>query len=235
MATDRTITLVTKKESGPPSFTDKLERWTKILSIAAIPVILGIGGWLVQNFQTARTLNKDYVYIAISILSDEEKFERENLREWAVALLEKTSPSPLPKKLAADLRSGLAQVKLPRLPVGVGAPTLPLMSTSDATQMIAYATSNQVEPPDWIKALNTVSLVSAEMAAQSKSEKKALERALSELKKFRDTAVERRFSTSLVKEYIAHEGSIEQIPDPAQRQRLLEVQSWLNDNLTTNP
>lgn len=99
-------------------FRDKLEQWARIFALVGIPVILGIGGWVVQeNVQQqmtadkaandSRVLSSEYLKIAVSVLA-EQKSAKDNpaLRSWAVDLLIKNTPVPLANALAAGLRSG---------------------------------------------------------------------------------------------------------------------------------
>lgn len=90
-----------------------IERLIKVISVIAIPVVLAIGGWSIQNAISNRATNKDYVNLAVSILSKEAVGNDLDLRIWAVKLLNETSPVKLDGK-AADKLSGGA-VNLPNL------------------------------------------------------------------------------------------------------------------------
>lgn len=72
----------------------------KILSLIAIPVVLAVVGWLVQDKLATRTVSKDYVQLAVSILSQPKQSEMDPaLRNWAVELLTKIHQSSSPKRL----------------------------------------------------------------------------------------------------------------------------------------
>jgi hypothetical protein len=102
-------------ESCPPSGLDRLERWARILSLAAIPVVLGIIGFALDATFKDRNIDRDYVNIALKILRSPppEKPDGSDrlLRTWAVSLLEESSPVPLPEGLREAILEGA--VKLP--------------------------------------------------------------------------------------------------------------------------
>jgi tetratricopeptide (TPR) repeat protein len=90
---------------------DRLESLSKIVAAVAIPVVLGIGTWAIQDSQTKQSVTKDYVNLAIQILAKKaEPDEEPGLRSWAVALLDKKSPVPLAPELAARLTSGVVHL-----------------------------------------------------------------------------------------------------------------------------
>ena len=75
---------------------DTAERISRMASIAALPIILAIGGWVIQRQLQNRTVSRDYVQLALTILQnpDQSKVAPE-LREWAVELLNANSPTKL--------------------------------------------------------------------------------------------------------------------------------------------
>jgi hypothetical protein len=86
---------------------DAIERISRTASIAAIPVVLAIGGWTIQRQLQNQTVSRDYVQLALTILQspDQSKVPPE-LREWAVDLLNDNSPPKLNAKAVANLKSG---------------------------------------------------------------------------------------------------------------------------------
>ncbi len=86
---------------------DVLERISKALSIAAIPVVLAFVGWIVQRRLQDQTLKRDYVQLAVSILkeTDNTKVSPE-LRDWAVQLLNVYSPIKFGQLVTEKLISG---------------------------------------------------------------------------------------------------------------------------------
>ncbi len=107
-------TPVAGAEAGgtPPSVLDTVERVAKVVSIVAVPVVLAAGGWWIQDALSRRSLNQQYVELAVSILSNPDLGPSEDLRGWAVMLLDSTSPVPLPASLSERLLEG--SVKLPQ-------------------------------------------------------------------------------------------------------------------------
>ncbi len=90
-----------------PSKLDVAEQVAKIASVAAIPVVLAVGGWLIQRQLQSQTVSRDYVQLSLTILQnpDQSKVPPE-LREWAVDLLNRSSPVQLNPKAMASLKSG---------------------------------------------------------------------------------------------------------------------------------
>lgn len=91
----------------------RAETAAKIGSLVAIPVVLAIVGWLVQDKLAARTVNKDYVQLAVSILSQPKQAAIDPaLRSWAVELLNENSPVKFSAEVSGQLRTGVATLPL---------------------------------------------------------------------------------------------------------------------------
>lgn len=88
----------------------------KSLSIIAIPIVLAVGGWVIQHAVSEQSVNKDYVQLAVSILkeSDDPK-----LREWAVQLLNDKSSVKFDGAVAQQLLAG--EIRLPGRVFSTGA------------------------------------------------------------------------------------------------------------------
>lgn len=141
MSNRREIILINRPEAKELDKWGKIERLSRILSVAAIPVVLGIGGWIVQNQlqnQTAivqqqlqnQTVSKDYVQLAVSILREPDQSKvRPELRGWAVDLLNAYSTVKLNEEIAKQLKSG--QVVLPPLETFTGVPSAALSPELD--------------------------------------------------------------------------------------------------------
>src|ERR1700722_14352819 len=87
-------------------FWDKLESSTKIISAIAIPVVIAIGGWWIQNSITRQSISKDYVTLTIGVLEKPKADIDQSLREWAVDLLAEYAPTKFPTGTITRLKSG---------------------------------------------------------------------------------------------------------------------------------
>ena len=107
--------------AGAQPRSDTLERWKAISSIAAavaIPIVLALTGYFVQQQLADEGLKKDYVAIATGILKENPSTQEEDLRKWAVAILESNSPIPFSAKTKEGLERGTLrfQVRPARMP-----------------------------------------------------------------------------------------------------------------------
>lgn len=87
------------------TLTDRLEFWkqiTQIWSAVAIPVVLALIGYFVQSSLADAGLKKDYVQMALGVLKEQPTKENEQLRQWAIAVLDKNSPVPIPPNLKSQ-------------------------------------------------------------------------------------------------------------------------------------
>jgi hypothetical protein len=96
----------TRTNITPKDIWDKLDVLSRIMSAIAIPAVIAIGGWYIQDFTTRQSISKDYVTLAISILEKPKSKEDSGLRDWAVDLLDHNAPIKLPAATVARLRSG---------------------------------------------------------------------------------------------------------------------------------
>lgn len=99
--------------------TEKLERlklWSQILATIAVPIVIVIIGNQVQQSIAERELGKSYVQMAIEILKAPPSKETVELRQWAVATVDKLSPIPLSRKVQEQLESGKVELR----PAGAG-------------------------------------------------------------------------------------------------------------------
>jgi hypothetical protein len=89
-----------------------VELWSKILSALAIPVVLAVVGWMVQDSVSSESIKKDYVTLAIGILQD-EKVRDPELKAWALSIVRKNSPVPLSAELQTKIVLGAMQAVRP--------------------------------------------------------------------------------------------------------------------------
>lgn len=78
----------------------------RILSLIAIPVVLAILGGLIQATLSRNTVSRDYVQMAITILTADKTKTPPELRSWAVDLLNKNSPIKFSDVVVAQLKAG---------------------------------------------------------------------------------------------------------------------------------
>lgn len=84
-----------------------IERLAKILSLVAIPVVLAILGWVIQNRLSDRNLSQEYVKLAVSILEKPKSSEiPAGLRDWAVDLLNQNAPTKFSAETIRQLKTG---------------------------------------------------------------------------------------------------------------------------------
>jgi WD40 repeat protein len=84
-----------------------IEKFAKILSLVAIPVVLAIFGWVIQNQLSERSLSQEYVKLAVSILEKPKSSEvPAGLRDWAVDLLNQNSPTKFNSETIRQLKTG---------------------------------------------------------------------------------------------------------------------------------
>lgn len=78
---------------------EKLEHYqivAQILALVAVPILVAFFGWQIQEGQREREMQKDFVQMAVSVLSAETKQGDgpAELKAWASRLLANTSPVP---------------------------------------------------------------------------------------------------------------------------------------------
>lgn len=85
---------------------EKIESLSKIFSFLFIPIFIAVGGWKMQSDLATRSVDKDYVSLAVSILNTEANENNVPLRQWAVDVLSNKSPVEISESLADKLVSG---------------------------------------------------------------------------------------------------------------------------------
>jgi hypothetical protein len=90
----------------------KIQIVSSIASAIAIPLVIALVGWTVQANIAEQGLQKDYVSMAVGILTDQNNAEDDKLRKWAVSVLDKTAPVPFTPELREKLQSGEVKFSL---------------------------------------------------------------------------------------------------------------------------
>jgi len=86
---------------------DEWEKIAKTLSLVAIPIILAVLGYVFQQGLKEKYVSKDYVELAITILTktDQSKVDP-SIRSWAVDLLNQNSPTKFSEEVSRRLKAG---------------------------------------------------------------------------------------------------------------------------------
>ncbi|PSJ18445.1 WD40 repeat domain-containing protein [Nitrosomonas supralitoralis] len=100
-----------KTEETPQNrsnFWEGAERIAKLFSLIAIPVVLCVGGWLIQSSLAERSVSQEYVKLAVTILKEPKDKTDNPLRAWAADLLNQNSPTKFSPAVLQTLREGQA-------------------------------------------------------------------------------------------------------------------------------
>lgn len=84
----------------------KIQSYASIFASIAVPLLVALFGWALQSKTSEDSVKKDYVQIAIKILNTEKDKADENMRQWAIAVLDKNSPVPFSKDMKDSLQNG---------------------------------------------------------------------------------------------------------------------------------
>lgn len=87
---------------------ERIERIAKLLSLVAIPIVLAIGGWLIQGSLADRNVSQEYVKLAVTILKEPKDKTDNLLRSWAADLLNQNSPTKFSPAVLQALKEGQA-------------------------------------------------------------------------------------------------------------------------------
>jgi hypothetical protein len=119
---------------------DRFEQVVRIGVLMLSPAILGVFGVWIQSTVQSDSINKDYVELAVQILSTADDKVDISLRAWAVDVLGKLSPVPLADAVRLGLGQGgiVIPTQQPTLTLRVGAPTV----RRGDLGVIIWATSN---------------------------------------------------------------------------------------------
>jgi len=102
----REIVLVNRTESRVKSYVESAEDIAKIMSLVAIPVVLAVVGWFIQDRLAESSSKQEYVKLAVSIRRETPIAEQAPLRNWAVELLNEHSTIKFSSKTEDALKSG---------------------------------------------------------------------------------------------------------------------------------
>ena len=91
----------------------RVQAYASIGASIVVPLLIAIFGWSIQSRMSSDTVRKDYVQMAIGILSNKDTKNDKELREWASKLIRQSSPVPFGKEVQASLASGSITVTPP--------------------------------------------------------------------------------------------------------------------------
>ncbi|WP_129933957.1 MULTISPECIES: hypothetical protein [unclassified Pseudomonas] len=83
---------------------EKAQAISTIFATIAVPIIVAVFGWVLQSQTSADAVKKDYVQMAVNILNSEKSDEE--MRGWAVAVLDRSSPVPFTRDMKDSIRRG---------------------------------------------------------------------------------------------------------------------------------
>ena len=111
---------------------DKAKAVAQIMALVAIPVLLAVGGWFIQSSSKNNEIRRDYVQLAIAVLSSPQSSP--DIRAWATEVLSVYSPVAMGESQRKALLSGktiLWSTYRPALPSNLKepCPPIPLLET----------------------------------------------------------------------------------------------------------
>jgi hypothetical protein len=146
----------------------RIELTARIASLLAVPLLVAVFGWLIQTEVSEKSLRKEYVQLAVSILGNQGKSkEHDTLKEWAVQLLADNAPVKLPAAALQALRTGTAlnplvvrvPIPVPCGPLEIKRPAFPFdkaAKTDDDFRLITLLRADQLVRKAYIAELEAV-------------------------------------------------------------------------------
>ena len=86
-----------------PSKLKNAQTIATIFAAIAVPIVVAFAGWQIQRTISADSIKKDYVQMAVTILSQPNTDQNQQLRAWAVKVLNKNAPVPMSAEVVADM------------------------------------------------------------------------------------------------------------------------------------
>lgn len=83
---------------------DTISRWISAIALVIIPIAIGVATYRIQKSIARQLVTKDYLRIATTIL-ERPKSSDNNLRDWAVTLLNRYSPLKFTPQQEEELKS----------------------------------------------------------------------------------------------------------------------------------
>ena len=121
---------------------ETFEALVKAGATLAIPIVLAVFGYRIQQQIADQGLAKDYVQIAATILKDDPKSQQPEVRTWAVSVLSQYSPIAFSPKVTQGLQAGVHVSGLPLQP-----PPAECMKVTRPSQIQAKLLKVKGNPP----------------------------------------------------------------------------------------
>jgi len=80
--------------------------YANIIGVIAVPILIAFFGWLIQWRLANQSVQRDYLQMAVQILSSKNRKSGDEVSLWAVDILQKYSPVPFSPKLKSDFVEG---------------------------------------------------------------------------------------------------------------------------------
>lgn len=122
-----------------------LDEWGKlagIVSSLATPVVICVAGYLAQRAIQGQAIRKDYVQIAMSILTASPKEIAPELRRWAVHIIDRLSPCKLDPKVQAGLEESRMRMPPLRPDLAVKVESVAAVLPANANQTVIVTVGN---------------------------------------------------------------------------------------------
>lgn len=88
---------------------EKIRIISNIFASIAVPLVVAYFGWRIEITITEKTIDKDYVSMAVDVLRGAEAIRDSDLHKWATAIVDERSPQPLSSSAKAFKEIGDAQ------------------------------------------------------------------------------------------------------------------------------
>lgn len=117
-----------------------IQSFLLIISSIMTPILIAVIGWYIQHSISERSLEKDYMAIAVSVLNNPNTKENINLRSWAVDFISKKSPLQMNDAAKSELKNNLIIVSRVEIPPNISQPCqeLPKLENNKGADILPY-------------------------------------------------------------------------------------------------
>ena len=100
-----------------------IKNWATIFSMVATPIVVAVIGWMVQANISSKEVERDYVNLAMQILMSQPEKNSDDLRTWALDVINSKAPIPLTKAAGNEILDGAISGLVPPVQAPVNALT----------------------------------------------------------------------------------------------------------------